>query len=341
MTPVPPPRRVVLDPDLVAAVLGPRDEHLDAVSAVADVDVLARGNEVTLDGAPGEVSVAARLLDEMQRLVAAGAALDVDVVRRLAGMLRGQEDRPRGAGPGDPADAAPRTRPSDVLTSGVLSSRGRTVRPKTLGQKRYVDTIGQNTVTFGVGPAGTGKTYLAMALAVRALQEKRVSRLVLTRPAVEAGERLGFLPGTLEEKIDPYLRPLHDALGDMLDREAVPRLTETGVLEVAPLAYMRGRTLNDSFVVLDEAQNTTEEQMRMFLTRLGFGTTVVVTGDVTQTDLPRGRRSGLATALEVLADVDDIGVVHLDSSDVVRHRLVGDVVDAWERHDARKARDEA
>ena len=340
MAPVPSPRRVVLDPDLVAAVLGPRDEHLDALSAVADVDVLARGNEITVDGAPGEVAVAARLLDEMQRLVAAGAALDVDVVRRLAGMLRGQADDedPTATGPdGEPA----RPRPSDVLTSGVLSSRGRTVRPKTMGQKRYVDTIGENTVTFGVGPAGTGKTYLAMALAVRALQEKRVSRLVLTRPAVEAGERLGFLPGTLEEKIDPYLRPLHDALGDMLDREAVPRLTETGVLEVAPLAYMRGRTLNDSFVVLDEAQNTTEEQMRMFLTRLGFGTTVVVTGDVTQTDLPRGRRSGLATALEVLADVDDIGVVHLDSSDVVRHRLVGEVVDAWERHDARQGRDGA
>ena len=225
-------------------------------------------------------------------------------------------------------------RPSDVLNSNILSSRGRTIRAKTLNQKRYVDAIDTHTITFGIGPAGTGKTYLAVAMAVQALQSKRISRIVLTRPAVEAGERLGFLPGTLSEKIDPYLRPLYDALHDMLDRDSIPRLMTSGVIEVAPLAYMRGRTLNDAFIILDEAQNTTAEQMKMFLTRLGFGSTMVVTGDVTQVDLPGGTTSGLRVVQEILEDVDDVAFCRLDSQDVVRHKLVGRIVEAYEVFDA-------
>jgi phosphate starvation-inducible PhoH-like protein len=227
-------------------------------------------------------------------------------------------------------------RPSDVLNSNILSSRGRTIRAKTLNQKRYVDAIDTHTITFGIGPAGTGKTYLAVAMAVQALQSKRISRIVLTRPAVEAGERLGFLPGTLSEKIDPYLRPLYDALHDMLDRDSIPRLMTSGVIEVAPLAYMRGRTLNDAFIILDEAQNTTAEQMKMFLTRLGFGSTMVVTGDVTQVDLPGGTTSGLRVVQGILEDVDDVAFCRLESQDVVRHKLVGRIVEAYERHDALK-----
>lgn len=220
-------------------------------------------------------------------------------------------------------------RPAKVLSRAVLSSRGRTIRPKTEGQAHYVDEIEQHTITFGIGPAGTGKTYLAMAQAVAALQAKRVSRIVLTRPAVEAGERLGFLPGSLSEKIDPYLRPLYDALHDMLDPESIPRLMEAGTIEVAPLAYMRGRTLNDAFVILDEAQNTTREQMKMFLTRLGFGATMVVTGDVTQVDLPGGTQSGLRAASEILTGVEDISFCYLGAEDVVRHRLVSDIITAY------------
>jgi phosphate starvation-inducible PhoH-like protein len=228
-------------------------------------------------------------------------------------------------------------RPADVLSLNILSNRGRSIRPKTLNQKRYVDSIDKHTITFGIGPAGTGKTYLAMAKAVQALQAKQVTRIILTRPAVEAGERLGFLPGTLSDKIDPYLRPLYDALHDMLDPESIPRLMAAGTIEVAPLAYMRGRTLNDAFIILDEAQNTTPEQMKMFLTRLGFGSKIVVTGDVTQVDLPGGQRSGLQVVREILGDVDDVLFSLLTSSDVVRHRLVGRIVDAYERWDADNA----
>jgi phosphate starvation-inducible PhoH-like protein len=220
-----------------------------------------------------------------------------------------------------------------VLTLNILSRRGRTIRPKTLGQKRYVDAIDQNTIVFGIGPAGTGKTYLAMAKAVQALTAKQVSRIILTRPAVEAGERLGFLPGTLNEKIDPYLRPLYDALHDMLDPESIPRLMAAGTIEVAPLAYMRGRTLNDAFIILDEAQNTTPEQMKMFLTRLGFGSKIVVTGDVTQVDLPGGTKSGLKVVREILQNVEDVHFAELSSADVVRHRLVAEIVDAYARYD--------
>lgn len=224
-------------------------------------------------------------------------------------------------------------RPAEVLTLDVLSSRGRTIRPKTLNQKRYVDAIDRHTIVFGIGPAGTGKTYLAMAKAVRALQDKQVNRIILTRPAVEAGERLGFLPGTLYEKIDPYLRPLYDALHDMVDPDSIPRLMAAGTIEVAPLAYMRGRTLNDSFIILDEAQNTSPEQMKMFLTRLGFGSKVVVTGDVTQVDLPGGQLSGLRVVQDILDGVEDIHFCRLNSNDVVRHKLVTDIVDAYSRYD--------
>jgi phosphate starvation-inducible PhoH-like protein len=228
-------------------------------------------------------------------------------------------------------------RPTDVLSQSILSSRGKSIRPKTVGQKLYVDEIDQNTIVFGVGPAGTGKTYLAMAKAVQALQRKEVSRIILTRPAVEAGERLGFLPGTLNDKIDPYLRPLFDALHEMLDPESVPKLLASGTIEVAPLAYMRGRTLNDSFIILDEAQNTTPEQMKMFLTRLGFNSRMVITGDITQIDLPNGT-SGLRTALEVLTDVDDMSVSYLTSDDVVRHSLVARIIDAYSKFEESRGR---
>jgi phosphate starvation-inducible PhoH-like protein len=230
-----------------------------------------------------------------------------------------------------PADLR-RTEP-DLLSQSILSSRGKSIRPKTAGQKEYVEAIDKNTIVFGIGPAGTGKTYLAMAKAVQALQRKEVSRIILTRPAVEAGERLGFLPGTLSEKIDPYLRPLFDALHEMLDPDAVPKMIATGTIEVAPLAYMRGRTLNDSFIILDEAQNTTAEQMKMFLTRLGFNSKMVVTGDITQVDL-QGGVSGLRVASRVLANVDDVHFSKMSSADVIRHPLVGKIVDAYDRADA-------
>ncbi len=226
-------------------------------------------------------------------------------------------------------------RPADVLSLNILSNRGRSIRPKTLNQKRYVDSIDEHTITFGIGPAGTGKTYLAMAKAVQALQSKQANRIILTRPAVEAGEHLGFLPGTLGEKIDPYLRPLYDALHDMIDPDSIPKLMAAGTIEVAPLAYMRGRTLNDSFIILDEAQNTTPEQMKMFLTRLGFGSKIVVTGDITQTDLPGGVRSGLRVVEDILDGVEDIGFHRLTSADVVRHKLVGRIVAAYDEFDAR------
>jgi phosphate starvation-inducible PhoH-like protein len=272
---------------------------------------------MTVIGPADEVSLVERLCDELVTVIRTGQPLSPDSVRRSIEMLR--------------ADS--REHPAEVLTLNVISGRGRTIRPKTLNQKRYVDAIDRHTVVFGIGPAGTGKTYLAVAKAVQALQAKQVTRIILTRPAVEAGERLGFLPGTLYEKIDPYLRPLYDALHDMMDPEAIPRLMTQGTIEVAPLAYMRGRTLNDAFIILDEAQNTSPEQMKMFLTRLGFGSKIVVTGDVTQTDLPTGALSGLRQVTGILQGLDDIGFCELSSGDVVRHRLVSDIVDAYQRHD--------
>jgi phosphate starvation-inducible PhoH-like protein len=253
----------------------------------------------------------------MMVVIRSGNILNVDAVNRAIEMLEHE-----------PVD-----HPAEVMSLNIVSNRGRTIRPKTANQKRYVDAIEDHTITFGIGPAGTGKTYLAMAMAVAALQAKKVNKIVLTRPAVEAGESLGFLPGTLSEKIDPYLRPLFDALHDMIDIDSIPRLMQSGIIEVAPLAYMRGRTLNDAFVILDEAQNTTPEQMKMFLTRLGFGSKMVVTGDVTQVDLPNGQNSGLKIVRDILKDIDDIAFLELTAEDVVRHRLIGDIVKAYDKFD--------
>ena len=305
----------------MVSLLGSGDELLRVIEASFDADIHVRGNEITISGAPAETAMVAELFEELTALLAGGAELTAGAVERIVPMLR------RKSG----------VRPAEVLTLDILSSRGRTIRPKTLNQKRYVDAIDQHTIVFCIGPAGTGKTYLAMAKAVKALQAKEVTRIILTRPAVEAGERLGFLPGTLYEKIDPYLRPLYDALHDMLDPESIPRLMAAGTIEVAPLAYMRGRTLNDSFIILDEAQNTSPEQMKMFLTRFGFGSKIVVTGDVTQVDLPAGQTSGLRLVQDILDGVDDVYFCRLTSHDVVRHRLVADIVDAYERYDARQA----
>ncbi len=312
--------RVTVPEDVHAvALFGTQDEVLKTVEeGFPGIEVHARGNLVTLTGPVGDVTVAQRLMEELIAVARSGTPLGSDAVRRAIAML-----------------ASDGARPSEVMTANIVSSRGRSIRPKTLGQKSYVDAIDANTITFGIGPAGTGKTYLAMAKAVSALQAKKVSRIVLTRPAVEAGERLGFLPGTLNEKIDPYLRPLLDALHDMVDVDSIPKLLEVGTIEVAPLAYMRGRTLNDAFIILDEAQNTSGEQMKMFLTRLGFNSKVVVTGDVTQVDLPGGIRSGLRVVQEILDGIDDVAFCRLTSADVVRHRLVGEIIDAYERWDAR------
>ncbi|WP_158892796.1 PhoH family protein [Amycolatopsis anabasis] len=306
-------------PDAAAlTLLGSRDENLRVAEDLLEADVHVRGNEVTLTGAPAEVAFAERVFAELVTLAGKGQQVGPDTVRRTVAML----------------SAGGAESPAEVLSMDILSRRGRTIRPKTLNQKRYVDAIDAHTVVFGIGPAGTGKTYLAMAKAVQALQAKQVTRIILTRPAVEAGERLGYLPGTLYEKIDPYLRPLYDALHDMVDPDSIPRLIQAGTIEIAPLAYMRGRTLNDAFIILDEAQNTTPEQMKMFLTRLGFGSKIVVTGDVTQVDLPTGQRSGLRVVREILEGVEDLHFATLTSHDVVRHRLVGDIVDAYEKWQA-------
>jgi phosphate starvation-inducible PhoH-like protein len=302
----------------MVALFGSEDRLLKTLELTYPaVEVHARGNEVVLTGLASEVSKAKRLVEEMVALIAAGKDLVPQDLSRSAKMLSSD------------------IKPADVLSQSILSSRGKSIRPKTLGQKNYVDAIDEATIVFGIGPAGTGKTYLAMAKAVQALQRKEVSRIILTRPAVEAGERLGFLPGTLNDKIDPYLRPLFDALHEMLDAEAVPKLMAAGTIEVAPLAYMRGRTLNDSFIILDEAQNTTPEQMKMFLTRLGFNSKMLITGDITQIDLPTGS-SGLRTAVEVLSDVEDMHFATLTSEDVVRHTLVSKIVDAYSKYDESK-----
>ena len=300
--------------DQMVQSLGSHDEALRFIEAqFPAVDFHVRGNELAISGPAADVPRIMRLLNEVRGLVARGTVITPAVLQQLVSMLRTQSLQ----------------NPVEVLTHNILSSRGKTIRPKTLNQKNYVDAIDDNTVIFGIGPAGTGKTYLAMAKAVQALQQKEVSRIILTRPAVEAGERLGFLPGTLSDKIDPYLRPLYDALHEMMDPESIPRLIAAGTIEVAPLAYMRGRTLNDAFIILDEAQNTTPEQMKMFLTRLGFGSKMVVTGDITQVDLPFGTRSGLRIVEEILQGIEDVNFSILDASDVVRHRLVGDIVNAY------------
>ncbi|MGP3957324.1 PhoH family protein [Nonomuraea sp. 3N208] len=323
-----PPSRTqakVLIPDEypMVSLLGSRDELLRVIEGAFRADIHVRGNEITVTGSPDESGTVVRLFEELVEVLRSGGELTPDAVERSIAMLRMTSDRP-----------------AEVLSLDILSSRGRTIRPKTVNQKRYVDAIDQHTVVFSIGPAGTGKTYLAMAKAVRALQEKRVNRIILTRPAVEAGERLGFLPGTLYEKIDPYLRPLYDALHDMLDPDSIPKLMANGTIEVAPLAYMRGRTLNDAFIILDEAQNSSAEQMKMFLTRLGFNSKIVVTGDVTQVDLPAGTVSGLRVVQEILDGIEDIHFSRLTSADVVRHKLVSEIVDAYGRYDATVAAQE-
>jgi len=304
----------------MVSLLGPSDEHLALIEQAFSADIHVRGNQVTLRGESAEVALAERLLDELVTIIRTGQGITPETVERAIGMLRAETNE----------------RPADVLSLNILSNRGRTIRPKTLNQKRYVDAIDKHTIIFSIGPAGTGKTYLAMAKAVQALQNKNVNRIILTRPAVEAGERLGFLPGTLSEKIDPYLRPLYDALHDMLDPETIPKLLAAGTIEVAPLAYMRGRTLNDAFIILDEAQNTSPEQMKMFLTRLGFGSKIVVTGDVTQVDLPTGIKSGLRVVEGILDGIKDISFNRLTSHDVVRHKLVGHIVAAYDEFEARR-----
>ncbi|MEV7995545.1 PhoH family protein [Streptomyces sp. NPDC086077] len=308
----------------MVTVLGSGDALLRVIEkAFPAADIHVRGNEISAVGPAAEVALVQRLFDEMMLVLRTGQPMTEDAVERSIAMLRATEN-------GEGAEETP----AQVLTQNILSSRGRTIRPKTLNQKRYVDAIDKHTIVFGIGPAGTGKTYLAMAKAVQALQSKQVNRIILTRPAVEAGERLGFLPGTLYEKIDPYLRPLYDALHDMIDPDSIPRLMAAGTIEVAPLAYMRGRTLNDAFIILDEAQNTSPEQMKMFLTRLGFESKIVITGDVTQVDLPGGTKSGLRQVQEILEGVEDVHFSRLSSHDVVRHKLVGRIVDAYEKFDS-------
>lgn len=299
----------------LASVFGPSDQLIHELEErFPDLRVSARGHKIKVEGGVEAVALARRSIEALTELVERGSVPSSEDISRTISMFKVQADAPV----------------ADVLSQSILSSRGKSIRPKTVGQKTYVDAIDRNTIVFGIGPAGTGKTYLAMAKAVQALQRKEVSRIILTRPAVEAGERLGFLPGTLNDKIDPYLRPLYDALHEMLEPEAVPKLMAAGTIEVAPLAYMRGRTLNDSFVILDEAQNTTPEQMKMFLTRLGFNSKMVVTGDVTQIDLPGGT-SGLRTAMQILKNVDDMHFATLTSADVVRHALVARIVDAYSK----------
>ncbi len=296
----------------MATLLGERDKHLRQIrQSFPDADIFVRGNRITVSG-PGADRVAG-LFDEIVLLVQAGHQLDSRALGRAIQMVEADES------------------PSRVMDTDVLrSGRGRVIRPQSAGQRRYVEAMRSNIITFGIGPAGTGKSWLAVAMAVRELKAHTAERIMLTRPAVEAGERLGFLPGDMIAKVDPYLRPLYDALYDMLDAEEVQSLVERGVIEIAPLAYMRGRTLNDSFIILDEAQNTTPEQMKMFLTRIGFGSKAVVTGDVTQVDVDRGR-SGLDSLEKILGGIDGLSFVHLSSRDVVRHRIVADIVNAYER----------
>ncbi len=318
-------QHIVVVPNSInmVSLLGPGDEHLALMEKAFAADLHVRGNQVTLRGQPAEIALAERMLDELVTIIRTGQGMTTETVERVITMLRTETTE----------------RPADVLSLNILSNRGRTIRPKTLNQKRYVDAIDKHTVVFSIGPAGTGKTYLAMAKAVQALQAKRVTRIILSRPAVEAGEKLGFLPGTLSEKIDPYLRPLYDALHDMIDPETIPKLMAAGTIEVAPLAFLRGRTLNDAFIILDEAQNTSPEQMKMFLTRLGFGSQMVVTGDVTQVDLPTGIKSGLRVVEGILDGIEDVSFNRLTAHDVVRHRLVGKIVAAYDAHDAERHSD--
>ncbi len=304
-------------------LVGARDELLKLIEAAFESKILVRGNEITVTGLPTETERVAKLFEELLTLLDQGHVLTTESVGHSIEIIKGADGR----------------RPSDILGDTiVITHTGKAIRPKTTGQKGYVDAIRNNTIVFGIGPAGSGKTYLAVALAIQALKSGQVSRIVLTRPAVEAGERLGFLPGDLAAKIDPYLRPLYDALYEMLEPDAFHRYVDRGTVEIAPLGFMRGRTLNDAFIILDEAQNTTPEQMKMFLTRLGFGSKAVVTGDITQVDLPSGSRSGLIVVEEILTTISGVAFTHLGSRDVVRHKIVQDIVEAYRVYaDASKA----
>lgn len=304
------------------SLFGSFDENIKMIEKEFDVGVVSRGSEIKVTGEAENVSKGVRAINGLLMLINRGEALSDQNVRYVISLVNeGNEDQ----------------LPQMTADCICITSKGRPVKPKTLGQKKYIEAIRKNTVTLGVGPAGTGKTYLAVAMAVTAFRAKEVNRIILTRPAVEAGEKLGFLPGDLQQKVDPYLRPLYDALYDFMGVDSYQKLLERGVVEVAPLAYMRGRTLSDSFIILDEAQNTTSEQMKMFLTRLGFHSKVVVTGDITQTDLPYGKKSGLAEAIEILKDIPEIGMVHLTHKDVVRHELVQTIVKAYDAYYHREA----
>ncbi len=308
----------------VASLFGSFDENIRIIENEYGVSIVSRGSDLKIIGKEEGVSNAGRAVNSMLGLISKGEALTDQNVRYVLSLVNeGNEDK-LSAMTGD---------------SICITSKGRPIKPKTIGQRKYTQAIEENTITFGVGPAGTGKTYLAVAMAVTAFRSKQVNRIILTRPAVEAGEKLGFLPGDLQSKVDPYLRPLYDALFDMLGAENFQNYQERGAIEVAPLAYMRGRTLDDSFIILDEAQNTTPEQMKMFLTRLGFRSKMVVTGDITQIDLPDGKKSGLKTVLNILKDVDDIEIIKFSQRDVVRHRLVQDIIKAYERYDERNSKD--
>jgi phosphate starvation-inducible protein PhoH and related proteins len=313
--------QITLAPSVATELAGSEDTVLKSLEGHLQCDVFLRGNILTLDGQPADVRVGEEVIRELSELIAQGHDISPGTIGAVTSALDHKQS------------------PSAILGDVVWTHRSTRVAPKTVNQKRYVDSMRHNTITFGIGPAGTGKTYLAMAMATAALSRHEVNRIILTRPAVEAGERLGFLPGTMMEKVDPYLRPLFDALYDMLEAEKVNSYLEKGVIEVAPLAFMRGRTLNDSFIILDEAQNTTPEQMKMFLTRLGFNSTMVVTGDITQIDLPRDQRSGLVVVRDILTDVTDIDFVTFTGEDVVRHKLVQRIVDAYSRHGQSQTRD--
>jgi phosphate starvation-inducible PhoH-like protein len=313
--------QIELSNDLAAALAADQDALLRALERQLDGEVFLRGNRLTIDGEADAVEDGRRTVEELERLSERGHGLSEATIASVRGELGAQRS------------------PAQLLDDVVWTHRGRRIAPKTVGQKHYVDAIRANTITFGIGPAGTGKTFLAVAAAAAALSRREVNRIILTRPAVEAGERLGFLPGDLMAKVDPYLRPLFDALNDMLDPERVSQHIERGVIEIAPLAFMRGRSLNDSFIILDEAQNTTPEQMKMFLTRLGFGSRMVVTGDITQVDLPRDQQSGLIVVSEILGDVEGVEFVTFSGKDVVRHRLVQRIVEAYDGHALRSATD--
>ncbi len=311
------PRRITVPEDGMESLVGPLDENLKKIEATFSVRLRTTGNDILVDGEPDDVAKAERVLEQLTSMMREGHPISSADVKTATRLVERDET----------------VEVKDVISKEVAVQSGKKqVVAKSLNQKKYLDAIDQFDVVFGVGPAGTGKTYLAMAQAVAALLARRVNRIVLARPAVEAGEKLGFLPGDLQEKVNPYLRPLYDALYDMLDVERVERLIERGTIEIAPIAFMRGRTLNDAFVILDEAQNTTSEQMKMFLTRLGFGSKAVITGDITQIDLPSGRISGLVEALRIVEKVEGVGIVFFDDRDVVRHPLVQRIVKAYESY---------